>query len=191
MKEKITKRSSSLNVDVAYEKTQLITQLPYYLGIQFVRFWWKPEAQIKAKICRPVEFPFVLDVFDLCTEALKQKLSEHRKILVARDEARQAREKKDAMDTTSDGDLPPLWEHVPYQNETGYYELFGLITHKGRDAESGHYVAWIKEKDDQWLCFDDETVKPCKDDDIKQLTGKGGADWHMAYLCFYRTKKEE
>ena len=52
MKEKITKRSASLNVDVAYEKTQSISQLPYYLGIQFVRFWWKPEAQIKAKICR-------------------------------------------------------------------------------------------------------------------------------------------
>lgn len=118
MKEKITKRSASLNVDVAYEKTQSISQLPYYLGIQFVRFWWKPEAQIKAKICRvsprggesssffmsscnfffgtnsqPVEFPLVLDVFDLCTEPLRNKLAENRKILIARDEARQAREK--------------------------------------------------------------------------------------------------
>jgi len=187
MKEKITKRSAVLGVDAVYEKTQTISQLPYYMAIQFVRFWWKPEAQIKAKICRPVDFPLVLDVYDLCSEKLQAELNEHRRIMVARDEARQAHEKKDSMDT-GDADLPALWEQPPFQNGTGYYELFGLITHKGRDAESGHYVAWVKEKDDQWLCFDDETVKPCKDEDIKQLTGRGGADWHMAYICFYRTK---
>lgn len=192
MTEKITKRSAARNMDVLYEKTQLISQLPYYLGIQFVRFWWKPDAQIKAKICRPVEFPLVLDVFDLCTDQLKAELTEHRKVLVARDEAKQAHEKKDAMDTEGPGsDLPPLWERKPYHNDTGYYELFGVITHKGRDAESGHYVAWVKEKDNQWLCFDDETVKPCKDEDIKQLAGKGGADWHIAYITFYRTKQVE
>lgn len=35
----------------------------------------------------------------------------------------------------------------PFQNGTGFYELFGVITHKGRDADSGHYVAWVKEKE--------------------------------------------
>jgi len=188
MKEKIVERSPSVNADLTYEKSQLIAKLPYYLGIQFVRFWWKPDAQIKAKICRPVEFPLSLDVYDLCTEELKAGLSEHRKTLIARDEARQAREKKDAMDV-GDAELPQLWERTPYQNDTGFYELFAVITHKGRDAESGHYVAWVKEKDDQWLCFDDDVVKPYKDEDIKQLAGKGGADWHIAYICLYRSKQ--
>ena len=27
----------------------------------------------------------------------------------------------------------------------GIYELFAVVTHKGRSADSGHYVAWIRE----------------------------------------------
>jgi ubiquitin carboxyl-terminal hydrolase 14 len=30
-------------------------------------------------------------------------------------------------------------------NLTGRYELFAVITHEGRTAEGGHYVAWIKD----------------------------------------------
>jgi hypothetical protein len=44
---------------------------------------------------------------------------------------------------------------------------------------------------DNWLQYDDDVVRHYKDNDIKQLVGKGGADWHIAYLCFYRTKKPE
>ena len=29
-------------------------------------------------------------------------------------------------------------------NKTGRYELFASITHQGRTAEGGHYVAWVK-----------------------------------------------
>jgi hypothetical protein len=29
------------------------------------------------------------------------------------------------------------------------------------------------------------------DEEIKKLSGKGGSDWHTAYLCFYRSKKME
>jgi len=28
-------------------------------------------------------------------------------------------------------------------------------------------------------------------EEIKKLSGKGGSDWHTAYLCFYRTKRIE
>lgn len=44
-------------------------------------------------------------------------------------------------------ELPPLWEQKPLQNETGLYELYAVLTHKGRDADSGHYVAWTKQSD--------------------------------------------
>ena len=40
----------------------------------------------------------------------------------------------------------------------GKYELVGLVTHKGRTADSGHYVAWVKQADAKWVCFDDDKL---------------------------------
>lgn len=40
----------------------------------------------------------------------------------------------------------------------GKYELVGLVTHKGRTADSGHYVAWVKQADGKWVCFDDDKL---------------------------------
>merc|ERR1712000_395397 len=132
-------------------------------------------------------------------------LKEHRNILTEREDLRlqnrhgikgkekegekKAEEDEGAMDIEKS--LPPLWEQKPLQNETGLYELYAVLTHKGRDADSGHYVAWTKQSEDNWLQYDDDVVRHYKDNDIKQLVGKGGADWHIAYLCFYRTKKPE
>lgn len=28
---------------------------------------------------------------------------------------------------------------------TGIYDLVAVLTHKGRSADSGHYVAWVKQ----------------------------------------------
>jgi len=72
---------------------------------------------------------------------------------------------------------------------TGVYELYAVLSHKGRSADSGHYVAWVKQDHNYWLCFDDEKVKAVDDEEIKKLQGLGGADWHIAYLCFYKTKE--
>ncbi|CAI9767158.1 unnamed protein product [Fraxinus pennsylvanica] len=44
---------------------------------------------------------------------------------------------------------------------TGIYDLVAVLTHKGRRADSGHYIAWVK-----------------------QETG----DWHMAYICMYKAR---
>ncbi len=52
---------------------------------------------------------------------------------------------------------------------------------------SGHYMGWVRQEGDDWLVFDDEDVSPCKTEDIMNL--KGGGDWHMAYLTFYRFKE--
>jgi ubiquitin carboxyl-terminal hydrolase 14 len=69
-------------------------------------------------------------------------------------------------------------------NKTARYELFAIITHQGRTAEGGHYVAWVKKDKTKWLVFDDETVAEFPADRIKEL--HGGGDFHMAYMCFYR-----
>jgi len=85
-----------------------------------------------------------------------------------------------------------LGEMLP-PNFHGFYELFGVVTHKGRDADGGHYMGWVKqtkegdEDDDNWFVFDDDEVSPCKIEDVLKL--KGGGDWHMSYLNFYRAKK--
>lgn len=44
--------------------------------------------------------------------------------------------------------LPPQGpsETTP-PNQTGFYELVSVLTHKGRSADSGHYVAWVKQQD--------------------------------------------
>lgn len=84
----------------------------------------------------------------------------------------------------------------------GKYELFAVVTHKGRDADGGHYMGWVKaehqsddikkisDSDDDnadWFVFDDDEVSPCKTEDVLKL--KGGGDWHMSYMNFYRAKK--
>jgi ubiquitin carboxyl-terminal hydrolase 14 len=50
--------------------------------------------------------------------------------------------------------------------DTGNYELVAVITHKGRSAEGGHYMAWVHTSGDDWCCFDDDIVTTVKTDDI-------------------------
>ena len=69
----------------------------------------------------------------------------------------------------------------------GAYDLVAVLTHKGRSADSGHYVSWAKQDDGQWMQFDDEEMIPRKADEIVTLSG--GGDWHMAYLLLYRAQR--
>ncbi len=60
-----------------------------------------------------------------------------------------------------------------------------MVTHKGRTADSGHYVAWVKQPSDgSWVCFDDDKLSVRTEEEVLQLSG--GGDWHMAYLLVYR-----
>jgi ubiquitin carboxyl-terminal hydrolase 14 len=59
-----------------------------------------------------------------------------------------------------------------------------VLTHKGRSADSGHYVGWTRQEDGAWVQFDDEEMIPRKQDEVLALSG--GGDWHMAYLLLYR-----
>ena len=37
-----------------------------------------------------------------------------------------------------------------------------MLTHKGRSADSGHYVSWVKQDDGSWIQFDDDQLIPRK-----------------------------
>ena len=90
--EKIEKNSPSLNREAVYTKKSKVARLPKYLTVHFVRFFWKREAQKKAKIMRKVTFPAELDVVEFCTDALKKQL------IPVRDKVREVR--KDEEDVT-------------------------------------------------------------------------------------------
>lgn len=72
---------------------------------------------------------------------------------------------------------------------TGEYELMGVVTHKGRSADSGHYIGWVRQGpgSDYWWRYDDDIVTEVATAEILNL--KGGGDWHTAYLNFYRFKE--
>lgn len=47
-------------------------------------------------------------------------------------------------------DLPPHF--------TGHYECHSVVTHKGMDADSGHYIGWVRQEpeSDLWWRYDDK-----------------------------------
>lgn len=67
---------------------------------------------------------------------------------------------------------------------SGLYEVFAVVTHKGRTSDSGHYVSWTKQANGEWFKFDDDVVTRTTEDQIKALSG--GGDHDSAYLIFYR-----
>ena len=71
--------------------------------------------------------------------------------------------------------------------DTAWYELIAVITHKGRSADGGHYVAWVK-MNDTWLKFDDDKVSPTTEEEIKKLSG--GGDFHTAYDLIYKRTQQ-
>jgi ubiquitin carboxyl-terminal hydrolase 14 len=83
---------------------------------------------------------------------------------------------------------PPAFGAGLPDDFTGQYELMGVVTHKGRDADSGHYIGWVRQDPGSkyWWKYDDDTVTEVLTEEIMGL--KGGGDWHTAYLNFYRFK---
>lgn len=70
-------------------------------------------------------------------------------------------------------------------NQTGLYELRGVVTHQGSSADSGHYTAYVKktgekgadgkiEKEDgKWWWFNDDKVSEVEAEKIESLVGGG------------------
>ncbi|KAI3936662.1 hypothetical protein MKX01_034091 [Papaver californicum] len=204
LKSDLEKVSPSLGRSSIYLKESRINDLPRYLTVQFVRFFWKRESNQKAKILRKVDYPLELDVYDMCSDELRKKLEAPRKLL-RDEEGRKAGlkidEKKpketdvkmlDAEGSSSakgETSTPSSQEGATSESEgqlTGVYELVSVLTHKGRSADSGHYVAWVKQESGKWIQFDDDNPIPQREEDITKLSG--GGDWHMAYICMYKAR---
>jgi ubiquitin carboxyl-terminal hydrolase 14 len=92
LEEKIEKRSELLDRNAVYTKKSKISRLPKYLTVHFVRFFWKREAQKKAKIMRKVTFPHELDVVEFCTDELRDML------IPVRDKVREVRKDEEDID---------------------------------------------------------------------------------------------
>jgi ubiquitin carboxyl-terminal hydrolase 14 len=179
LKENIEMFSDSLQRNSFFEKTQYINRLPNYLNVQFMRFFWKSANTAtgakagKAKILKSVLFSKIIDLYDMCTDETKEILNLGRKI-----ESKLLKDDKNFK--VENVKKEEGKNYVP----TGRYQLISLITHQGRSSESGHYIGWVHKKDDKWLKYDDDSVSMVLTNDILEL--KGGGDWHMAYICFFK-----
>jgi len=188
LEEHITKNSSVLGRDAVFTKTSHLSRLPAYLTIQFVRFFYKEKEKINAKILKDIQYSMVLDVFDLCTPELKQRLIPVREKIKAAEDAKLDRERAKKLGETvvepkNLVTLPTSFPDDIGSNNSGFYQLNAVLTHKGRSSSSGHYVAWVRRNQTEWLMFDDENVTPVTEEDILKLSG--GGDWHTAYLLIY------
>ena len=179
LKENIDMFSDSLQRNTVFEKSQLINRLPNYLTVQFMRFYWKTANTLtgakagKAKILKSVIFSKIIDLYDMCTDETKELLSLGRKI-----ETKLLKDDKNfKVDEVKKEEGK---NYIP----TGRYQLIAVITHQGRSSESGHYIGWVHKKDDKWLKYDDDVVSMKTTNDVLEL--KGGGDWHMAYICFFK-----
>jgi ubiquitin carboxyl-terminal hydrolase 14 len=192
--EKIEKNSPSLNRNAVYTKTSKISRLPQYLTVNFVRFQWKPQEQIKAKIMKRVQFPFELDMYPYCASELQKKMEPARQRIKEISE-RKAEEKKKKIKVDEEmkepKDQKTLLKELgvdsqfitdPGLNPSGMYDLAAVLTHVGRGANSGHYIGWAKDlESDNWWKFDDDKVSQIKPEDITKLEG-GQGDAPSAYI---------
>eukprot|EP01138_Halocafeteria_seosinensis_P008313 gb/GECG01008495.1/.p1 GENE.gb/GECG01008495.1/~~gb/GECG01008495.1/.p1 ORF type:complete len:553 (+),score=75.64 gb/GECG01008495.1/:1-1659(+) len=252
----VEKHSDSLGRNSVWKKQVRMDQLPKYLCVQLMRFYWKPtpgsedHAGVSCKMLRPVSFEVNnFDLYDFCSSRVQEVLSKARNkyakeqlndlsqgesVKKAKTDEEQDRtmsgnsavgdegnnedddelSKAIAMSMEGEGDNSRDGAAVSGAggNSTdiissedigvglpddfrGLYELFAIVTHKGRSSNSGHYMGWVRQGppgnserngSDDWLVFDDDEVSPCNTEHIQRL--KGGGDDHMAYLLFYRAK---
>ncbi|XP_037958687.1 ubiquitin carboxyl-terminal hydrolase 14 [Teleopsis dalmanni] len=192
LKEQLVKRSETLGRDATYTRSCLISRLPAYLTVQFVRFQYKGREGINAKVLKDIKFPMDFDAFDLCTEELKAKLCPMRAKFK---EAEDKKVENQMIDTVSnvgkEESKQGEYEEFSFDddlgsNNSGFYTLQAVLTHKGRSSSSGHYVAWVRHNDETWFKFDDDVVSSVTNDEILRLSG--GGDWHCAYVLLYAPK---
>ncbi|KAI0214284.1 Ubiquitin carboxyl-terminal hydrolase 14 [Lamellibrachia satsuma] len=182
LQEHITKHSPVLSRDAQYLRTCKIKRLPAYLTIQMVRFFYKEKEGVNAKILKDIKFPLSLDIFDLCSEETQKKLIPMRDRFKQDEDAKAELKSKIRAPAGKKGEEEEEEEikmiKEPYSfpddigsNNSGYYELQAVLTHKGRSSTSGHYVGWVKKKGNEWLMFDDDNVSAVTAEDVQKLSG--------------------
>lgn len=186
--ERFTAPSEVLQKEAAqYTRLSKLSEAPEYVLVHMVRFSWRGDIQKKAKILKPISFPIVLDTTIVATDALKTAEKPVREVIRERRDKELERRRRPRTEKESAPAAPAEPEAVPLtlKNESGYYELCGVISHKGRSADGGHYVYWGK-KGNTWLIYDDEHVAAVSEEDVKRLRGVGEA--HIAYVLLYRSR---
>lgn len=215
LKEKIEKNNERLGRNAQYEINRKITELPKYLTINFVRFYWKRESGKKAKIMRKVQFPFELDLMELIDESKREKLIQSReeiykvekeieeefrtlkKIklgegLTTREQYNKQIEDMKKIEIKSKEKFEELKKKIGGYKEgsnlSSLYELIGVIAHQGASADSGHYQAFIKDEKD---LSGDRWYK--FNDDIVTIVDKekirslsGGSEGDSALVLLYK-----
>lgn len=214
LKEHIEKSSPALGRNAQYEKTSSLSSLPPYLIVQFARFGfkganaWAGTDAAKVKLTRKCAFQSMFDAFDCASDDLKKRLSIGRIKKKEQEDVELERIRAQLVKSSSstspaeDVEMKPA-EDVEMtsagmeEHDTGYYELIGIVSHKGRTADGGHYVGWAKHrkadgkelKDDKWILFDDESVDFYNWKDMTglstDLTG-GKVDTQIAYINIYK-----
>jgi len=229
MKEHIEKNSPALGRNAQYEKNAAVASLPPFVIVQFARFGfkkandWAGTSDSKVKLIKNIKFSPTLDLYDCATDDLKKDLSKGRMRAKEQEDKKMEAEKKAMLDDVKDAekkgassssapgadvemkdgddvDMKPASAVGVEMVDTGYYDLVGIVSHKGRTADGGHYVGWTllekasegkdkKVKDDQWICYDDETVSQWNWKDITGISMDlmgGRADTQIAYINIYK-----
>ena len=97
---------------------------------------------------------------------------------------------KKAHEDDENKDMEQYWfEEDLGSNNSGYYELQAVLTHKGRSSNSGHYVAWVKYKGDTWIECNDDDVNPIHVEDVLKLSGGGKEFLSATFIYSYLPNK--
>ncbi|KAL3197094.1 hypothetical protein MRX96_045022 [Rhipicephalus microplus] len=171
LSETINKKSPTLNKDCEYKKTSTISRLPAYLTIQFVRFFYKERGAVNAKILKDIKFPLQLDVSSRTARWTSHKSSISSTL---------------TMQTRLTGRPSRSHSHLqmtPAQTTAASTRSRLCSRTKAALHPSGHYVAWIRRKEDEWFKCDDDKVSVVTSEEILKLSG--GGDWHTAYVLLY------
>lgn len=187
-----------------YKEKEKVTFLHNIFELVVVWSNWRQSWKVSAKILKDIKFPLILDLFELCTPELQKKLIPIRESFKLQEDEEAQRKKAEkkrladgdtttatpattttpASDETNQDLVPFSFEDDPGSNNSGYYDLVAVLTHKGRSANSGHYVGWSKNaKTGQWFMFDDDVVTAVTEEDILKLSG-GGLWILFVYICF-------
>lgn len=140
------------------------------------------------KFLRMFKFPLMLDIYELCTPELQEKMAPFRSKFKELEDKVPGPVPKVNQGTQKEVKYEPFaFPEDVGSNNCGYYELQAVLTHQGRSSSSGHYVSWVKRKQDEWIKFDDDKVSIVSPEDILRLSG--GGDWHIAYVLLYGPRR--
>lgn len=85
-------------------------------------------------------------MYEFCNERLQALLRENRsKQELLRDAKVDGASTSVPMATNSEQQPNPFESGLP-ADFIGIYELEAVVTHKGRSADSGHYIGWVRQE---------------------------------------------